>query len=96
MEAALPVATTSASGAGWQVYELDGAETVAAVVRQGPYDDFTPAYNALMRWIEENGYVIAGPNREIYLQGPEAGVDPADYITEIQFPVRKAGSHADA
>lgn len=89
VEAALPVAPTQASGAEWRVYELPGAETMASVIRQGPYDDFTPAYNALMRWIEENGYTITGQNREIYLQGPESGVDPSSFVTEIQFPVKK-------
>lgn len=27
---------------------------------------------------------------EIYLRGPEPGVDPAEFVTEIQFPVAKA------
>lgn len=71
------------------IRELPGAE-MASLVRTGPYDDFTPAYQALMGWIEANGYRIIGPNREIYLQGPGVpGVEPADYVTEIQFPVAK-------
>ena len=69
---------------------LDKAfDEMASLLRPGPYDDFTPAYQALMSWIEANGYRIIGPNREIYVRGPEAGVEPADFITEIQFPVAK-------
>ena len=44
---------------------------------------------ALMRWIEANGYQIAGPSREIYFTDPNSGVPPSEYVTEVQFPVRK-------
>lgn len=40
-------------------------------------------------WLENNGYNVAGPIREIYLQYEEDG-DPANYVTEIQFPVEKS------
>ena len=70
------------------IRELPGV-TVAFLVRHGPYDDFTGAYEVLMKWIEENSYRIVGPNREIYLQGPESDAPPADYVVEIQFPVEK-------
>ncbi|MCP4426243.1 MAG: MerR family transcriptional regulator [Chloroflexi bacterium] len=68
---------------------LPGAE-MATLIRKGPYDDFTPAYQALMEWVQANGYRIVGPNRELYLQGPGPGIDPADYVVEIQFPVSKS------
>ncbi len=71
------------------IRDLPGA-MMASLVRQGPYENFTPAYQALMSWVEANGYQIIGPNREIYLHGPEAGIDPAEYVTEIQFPVAKS------
>jgi len=73
------------------IRELPGAK-VASLVRQGPYDNFTPAYQALMSWIEANDYHIIGPNREIYLRGPEVGIAPAEFVTEIQFPVTKAAN----
>jgi effector-binding domain-containing protein len=88
-EAAVPVAGGSLPPGRVVIRELPGT-AVASLVRTGPYDDFTPAYQALMGWIEANGYQIIGPNREIYLRGPEAGVDPAAFVTEIQFPVAKA------
>lgn len=89
VEAAVPVSGGSLPKGRVMIRELPGTE-VASLVRTGPYDDFTPAYQALMGWIEANGYRIIGPNREIYLRGPEAGVDPAQFVTEIQFPVAKA------
>jgi effector-binding domain-containing protein len=63
--------------------------TVASLVRRGPWDDFSSAYQALMQWIQANNYHVVGPNREIYLQGPESGVAPEEYIVEIQFPVTR-------
>lgn len=77
------------------VHELPGVETMACVVHQGGYERLSEAYNALMAWIEAHGYRVTGPNRDVYLQGPEPGLgaapslDPANYITEVQFPVEE-------
>ena len=56
---------------------------------KGSYDGVSAAYTALMRWIEANGYQVAGPSREIYFTDPNSGVPPSEYVTEVQFPVRK-------
>jgi DNA-binding transcriptional MerR regulator len=45
-----------------------------------------PAYNTLAHWIEENGYKIAGPPRELFYGSAEKG----DLTSEVQFPVEKA------
>jgi effector-binding domain-containing protein len=90
-EAAVPVAAEELdAGEGCEIRDLPAYEEMATVLHRGPYDDFTPAYDALMKWIEEHGYRIIGPNREHYLTGPEAGVEPDAYVTEIQFPVTQA------
>lgn len=65
------------------------AVVMACVIHQGSYEDFGQAYQALGEWIESNGYRICGTNREIYLSGPESAGNPANYVTEIQFPVEK-------
>ncbi len=72
-----------------RIYELPGVETMACVVHHGPFASITQAYQALMRWIEGNGYTIAGPGRELYLQY-ERGGDQSQYVTEIQYPVARA------
>jgi predicted transcriptional regulator YdeE/DNA-binding transcriptional MerR regulator len=69
------------------VHILRGAATMACTIHRGPFDMLSEAYNALTLWMQANGYRITAPNREIYLQGAGPGVDPADYVTEIQFPV---------
>ena len=45
-----------------------------------------PAYNAVAQWIEENGYQIAGPPRELFYGSAERG----DLTAEVQYPVEKA------
>jgi AraC family transcriptional regulator len=62
---------------------------MACVVHQGSYELLTGAYEAIMGWIESNGYRVTGPSRDVYLQGPESGLDAADYVTEVQFPLSK-------
>jgi len=79
-----------------KVYELAAVETMACLLHKGPYDGLMGAYNVLMQWIEANGYCIVGPNREVYLRGQtddyaegHLADDPSEYMTELQFPVRK-------
>jgi effector-binding domain-containing protein len=45
-----------------------------------------PAYNALARWIEANGYQIVGEPRELFYGSVKHG----DLTAEIQYPVEKA------
>jgi DNA-binding transcriptional MerR regulator len=49
-------------------------------------DGLTPAYHAIAQWIEENGYRIVGPARELFYGSAEKG----DLTAEVQFPVEKA------
>ncbi len=60
---------------------------VAVYAHRGPYADLRMAYEVLVPWISENGYIITGPPREVYLTGPHSTDDPADYVTEIHFPI---------
>lgn len=72
-----------------QVKMLEGAEEMACVIHQGPYENLNQAYAAIMTWIEQNGYKIAGLSRELYLKGEWLTPDPNAFITEIQFPVSR-------
>ncbi|MFQ6059174.1 MAG: GyrI-like domain-containing protein, partial [Anaerolineae bacterium] len=89
VEAAVPVARSVPAGDRVTCRELPAVEEMACIVHQGSYDTIGEAYNRLMTWIEANGYRICGPNREVYVRGPEPGRDPSTYVTEVQFPVEK-------
>lgn len=63
------------------------AHTEAWVLHKGPYDSISSSYEALGAWIAEHGYVVTGAPMEVYLSDP-AETAPADYLTEIRFPVQ--------
>ncbi|MEO8393191.1 MAG: GyrI-like domain-containing protein, partial [Chloroflexota bacterium] len=67
------------------------AATMASTIHQGSYNTLNDAYQAVIQWIEANGYRIVGPGREVYLHNAMP-VDPDDpsYVTEVQYPVEKA------
>ncbi len=71
------------------VHELPAVERMACTVHQGTYALLGEAYAALMTWVEKSGYHSAGPNREVYLQPPQAEGDLTQPVTEIQLPVQK-------
>jgi DNA-binding transcriptional MerR regulator len=68
------------------VNELPAAEQLATLVRSGPLHQSHIAFGALGVWMEANGFQIAGPSRELFLQPPSQ----EDVVMEIQFPVTKA------
>ena len=84
---ATPQAIELESGGRLVAGRLPGIESAACVLHLGPYEEFPETYAGLGRWLEANGYRMAGPVREVYLRPPgeEGGA-----ITEIQFPVEKA------
>ena len=90
VEAAVPIESFLHEGERIKVREVPGVEEMACLVHQGSYESVGEAYTHLISWIQANGYRICGPSREVYLKGPESGCDPAEYVTEVQFPVERA------
>jgi effector-binding domain-containing protein len=75
-----------------KVYDLPGFEKMACVVHTGPFTTIGEAYDALGKWIDQNGYHIVGPGRELNLRLPDKLGDQNDpnTVNEIQFPVEKS------
>jgi len=73
-----------------EVRQLDPVPLMASTIAiDGFYKKpggLLPAYNALAEWIEENGYRIAGPPRELFYGSAQKG----DLTAEVQFPMEKA------
>ena len=61
----------------------------ACVFHKGSYHSFSESYETVLRYIEENGYEIAGEIREIYIDGVWNKDDECQWLSEIQVPVRK-------
>jgi len=55
----------------------------ATLVHRGPIDQVLPPWQALARWLDDNGRRAAEPARELYLDTPE---DPDNWVTELQQP----------
>ena len=65
------------------------AGKVATCLYVGRYSDMEPAYNALSKWVEENGYEATGVVYELYLSDPEQ-TPPDRHQTRIAYPLRQA------
>jgi effector-binding domain-containing protein len=46
-------------------------------------------YNEMMKWMADNGYEMSGAAYEYYLNSPEEVKDESEYLTMVEFAVRK-------
>ena len=90
IEVAIPILKDIPEKEGITVRELPGYEQVVSTVHKGRYDTMKNTYHAMFKWIEDNGYNIIGPDREIYMTDPSKVKSPNDNVTEVQFPIDKA------
>jgi DNA gyrase inhibitor GyrI len=67
---------------------------VAMTMYMGPYDKVGSTYDQLMKWIDENGYVVAGPAMEFYLSDPQK--TPAESLRSNVALVVKTKPQAQA
>jgi DNA-binding transcriptional MerR regulator len=66
---------------------LPAIDLMATIVQVGGFENNCRSYGAIGLWVEENGYGIAGPGREVLIKPPRT--DQLDeLVTEIQFPVQ--------
>lgn len=64
--------------------------TAVCIYHKGRYDNLRDSYNALLKYVENNGYEIIDNPRECYIDGCWNKDNEADYLTEIQIPIAKA------
>ena len=62
--------------------------TYAGCTFQGGYEQINDVVESLTAWIDANGYEYAGPMFDIYHVGPHETNDPAEFVTEVCYPVR--------
>jgi len=63
------------------------AATVAQTVLHGPYEGLADAWGRLEAWITTQGHRPAADLWERYVVGPETSADPADWRTELNWPL---------
>lgn len=89
VELAVPISGDLAVTGQIVVRELEGIDQAACVIYKGPYENLNQAYTGMLKWLDKSDYEMSGPDREVYLTDPDKTKDPAEYITELQFPVTK-------
>ena len=63
--------------------------TAICIYHKGSYENFRASYEIVLKYIEENDYEIIDNPRECYIDGCWNKENEEDYLTEIQFPVKK-------
>lgn len=92
VELQIAVASDTKSGNGLK--EVPGMEC-ACVSYKGRYDSIDNVYEGISKWIEDNGYIVAGESFNIYHRGPyeneikKENIEEEEYVTEVCFPVKK-------
>jgi DNA-binding transcriptional MerR regulator/effector-binding domain-containing protein len=89
-ETCMPVRNGFAAPDDILVRELP-AVRCATYLHRGPYDELKNSYARLLRYVNQQGYKLALPTREVYLKGPGMIFkgNPRNYLTEIQIPFEK-------
>ena len=87
VEIGMPVAAATHGEGDVEVGSLPGGP-VAVAMHGGPYDQLSETYAALERWIEANGFRAGGAPWEAYITDPADHPDPADWRTEVYWPLQ--------
>jgi effector-binding domain-containing protein len=67
---------------------LPAVKDMASVVLVGGPSRYPAGFATVARWVEDNGYEVVGPQREIVLEIPPSG-NENDMVIEVQFPVER-------
>jgi effector-binding domain-containing protein len=87
MEVVVPISEPAHDRGRVKAGTLPGGR-VAYALHQGPFDEIAGAYRALADWVQSHGHELAGPPRECYLVSPNETRNPAEYRTEIVWPIK--------
>ena len=74
------------------IYRFEEMPEVRAAVMEymGYYDTLDKGFEILYKWIEENGYIVAGKCRISAINGSWDTENPDEYVNELQVPICKA------
>ncbi|MDS1030869.1 GyrI-like domain-containing protein [Bacillota bacterium LX-D] len=86
VEMGFPVAKPLAGIGEIKSSEIPAGKQVSCFYK-GPYSQIEPVYNAMMQWIDENGYTPTGVSYEFYYNSP-AEVPESKLLTKIVFPLK--------
>ena len=88
IEAGCPLASPARGAGEVEAGFLQGGPAAVAL-HAGAYDELPATYAALERWLEESGYLPGGPPWESYLTDPADFPNPADWRTQVYWPLAR-------
>jgi DNA-binding transcriptional MerR regulator len=88
IEATVPIYKAVPSAEHAKIYTLPGIEQAACATLRGPLTQLSQTYETITRWIESNGYRIAGAAREVS-HVCDISPDGDKWVIEVQMPIAK-------
>ena len=73
-----------------KIEDVPAMPMAVSLTYEGPYEGGMPAWDAVMKYIPEHGFEMAGPPAEVFHKGPGQAQNPQEFVTEIRWPVKKA------
>ncbi|MBO3443868.1 MerR family transcriptional regulator [Clostridium sp. CCUG 7971] len=64
------------------------AQKIVSCVFKGSYNQINDVTESIISWSNQNNIELAGPMFNIYLVGPYEEKNPANFVTEVCFPVK--------
>jgi AraC family transcriptional regulator len=86
IEAAMPLSAPAQAHGDMQTGTLPAGPTAFAV-HIGAYEQLPETHATIERWIEAHGYSVGGAPWESYVTDPAQHPDPADWRTEVYWPL---------
>ncbi len=87
IEAGMPIAGPAEGEGEIKLGSLPGGY-VARTIHKGPYDKLNEGHEAIQKWLTENNEQASGPPWESYITDPGEEPDPAEWLTEISWPLK--------
>ncbi|MFC8383515.1 MerR family transcriptional regulator [Nocardia sp. NPDC057272] len=84
VHACVPVNVEPAAAPDFSIVDLPALELAATTVYRGNVSGIGAAWQALGRWVEDNGHRTGAPVREVTLEWTP---DPDGWVTELQEPL---------
>ena len=86
IECGMPVTGSVTGKGGVEAAELPGG-AVLSTMHVGPYETLGQSWDALDRWVKEEGKIPGGAAWELYVTDPAVVTDPAECRTELVMPL---------